>query len=130
MKRREFRVSPLKANSQYEALADRHLEYFFASKLNRQALIKTRIVNRRNEIIDRDIVKHLQRDPERIASSFRLKKTASKPSRYSSINSHNTSNVINKTVGKKEFEEFLENQRNQIKKGFLSSIHSPKSKTN
>ena len=48
MPRREFKVSPLNQGPLYEALADKHLEYFFASKHNRQALVNTRIVNRRN----------------------------------------------------------------------------------
>lgn len=104
MNRREFRVSPLKEGPHYEALADRHLEYFFASKHNRQALVKTRIVNRRNEIIDRDICKVFQQDANRIASSFRLKKTTTKANRYSSINARNQNNTLNsKTVGKREF---------------------------
>jgi hypothetical protein len=129
MKRRDFRVSPLKEGQHYEALADRHLEYFFASKLNRQVLVKTRIVNRRNEIIDRDICKLFQHDGQRIANSFRLKKAHPKPSRYSSINAR-SNDPNSKTVGKKEFEEFLENQRNQIKNWALPSSQEKKNKTN
>lgn len=89
--------------------------------------MKTRIVNRRNEIIDPDICKLLQHDPHRVASSFRLKKAHPKPSRYSSINSRNPPNS-NKTVGKKEFEEFLEHQRNQLKK--YAQGNSPQQKSN
>lgn len=104
MNRRDFRVSPLKEGPHYEALADRHLEYFFASKHNRQALVKTRIVNRRNEIIDRDICKLFQQDAHRIASSFRLKKTTPKVNRYSSIKARDQISTLNsKTIGKREF---------------------------
>ena len=46
----------------------------------------------------------LQQDATRIANSFRLRKNTSKANRYSSINSKNN---YSKTVGKKEFEQFL-----------------------
>lgn len=57
-KKPQFRVSPLHANKiPYNALVDKHLEYYFASKKNRNILVKTKVVNRRNEIIDRDLRK-------------------------------------------------------------------------
>lgn len=96
----------------YEGLVDRHLEYFFASKLNRQTLVKTKLVNRRNEIIDRTVCKVIEGEHLQIHNSFRLKKSSSKK-RYASVKSRAPS--MTKTVGKKEFEEFLEQQRRQIK---------------
>ena len=100
-RRREFRVEPLKGEQlRYEGLVDRHLEYFFASKLNRQALVKTKLVNRRNEIIDRTVCRVIEGEHLQIHNSFRLKKSSSKK-RYASVKSRPPS--LAKTVGKKEF---------------------------
>lgn len=48
-KRREFKVTPLHSSSiPYDPLVDHHLEYYFSSKNNRQLLLKTKVVNRKN----------------------------------------------------------------------------------
>ncbi len=100
-RRKEFRIEPLKKDQiPYEGLVDRHLEYFFASKFNRQTLIKTKLVNRKNEIIDKSICKLIESDHMTIHNSFRLKKNNSK-NRYE-VNK-TRGNSSGKTVGKKEF---------------------------
>ena len=48
-KRREFKVEPLQNEGiPYSPLVDKHLQYFFANKFNRQVLLKTKVVNRKN----------------------------------------------------------------------------------
>lgn len=48
-KKREFKVEPIHADKiPYNPLVDRHLEYYFSSKKNRDILIKTKVVNRKN----------------------------------------------------------------------------------
>jgi hypothetical protein len=100
--RREFRIAPLQPSRiLYEPLVDRHLEYFFASKHTRQILQKTKVVNRRNEILDRSLTRELQRGALPLSNNFRLKKTA----QGHSLSKH--PQVLSKTVGKEEFAEFL-----------------------
>jgi len=56
------------------------------------------------------MIQHGQLD---IHNKFRLKK--SKPKRYDSRNDKSLQNGLSSTLGKKEFEEFLETCRRQIK---------------
>jgi hypothetical protein len=85
----------------YEALVDRHLEYYFSSKVNRQTLLKAKVVNRKNEIIDRSACKTIKNNQLKLANSFRLKANKTQNNRYSSLKPKPQS--PSKTIGKKEF---------------------------
>ena len=80
---------------------DRHLEYYFSSKVNRQTLLKAKVVNRKNEIIDKSACKTIKNNQLKLANSFRLKANKTQNNRYSSLKqkAHSPS----KTIGKKEF---------------------------
>lgn len=101
-KKPQFRVSPLHSNKiPYDALVDRHLEYYFSSKKNRNILVKTKVVNRKNEIIDRDLKKMIDHGELSISNKFRLKKSKVKTDhckRYGSVDPHIP--VVNLTLGK------------------------------
>jgi hypothetical protein len=47
-KKKEFKIDAFTSQIYYDPLVDRHLEYFFSSKNNRQNLIKTKILNKKN----------------------------------------------------------------------------------
>lgn len=101
-KKQEFKVEPIHANKiPYNPLVDKHLEYYFASKKNREILIKTKVVNRKNEILDRDLKKMIEYGHLSISNKFRLKPSRPKidpAKRYQSIDPKEES--LNKTVGK------------------------------
>lgn len=102
-KRRQFKITPLHTHAiPYDPLVDQHLEYYFSSKNNRHILLKTKVVNRKNEILDRNLTKMIEHGQLNIHNRFRLKK--SRPKRYDSKNERSLENKVNQlssTVGKK-----------------------------
>ena len=60
MRRRGFEVPLTKQEISYDPLVDRHLQYYFSNKNNRKILVKTKVVNRRNEIIDKGLARKIK----------------------------------------------------------------------
>ena len=78
-KKREFRVENVHEKKiPYSPLVDKHLEYFFANKNNRQILIKTKQVNRKNQIIDRDVCRLLDTGTLNVHNKFRMRQSKPK----------------------------------------------------
>ena len=77
------------------------MEYYFANKKNREILVRTKVVNRRNEIIDKDLCKMIEFGLLKPVNKFRLKKQkiSGDNKRYGSVEAK--SNSLSKTVGKK-----------------------------
>ena len=113
LKKREFKVENIhETRIPYDGVVDKHLEYFFANKNNRHILVKNKVVNRKNQIIDRDLCHMLNSGALRISNKFRMRKSKPSEAHRSQFQSLQSRSSLNKTVGKKEFKEFLESQRN------------------
>lgn len=56
-RRPEFRVESKPEVVEYDALLDSNLNYYFSSKNNRSILRKTRVINSRNQVMDRSVNK-------------------------------------------------------------------------
>ena len=78
-KKREFRVDNIHENKiPYSALTDKHLEYFFANRKNRHILVKTKVVNRKNQILDRDICRMIDTGTLIAHNKFRMRQSKPK----------------------------------------------------
>lgn len=77
-RKREFKIDVHIPSFEYEPLVDKHLEYYFASKNNRRILMKSKVINRKNEILDRSLNKLVEQGQLTIGNSFRVKKNKRK----------------------------------------------------
>lgn len=68
----EFKVEYIPTVTRYDPILDSNLEYYFASRQNRRVLRKNRIINGKNEIIDRNITKIVRSGQVSLNNSFKM----------------------------------------------------------
>ena len=56
----------------YDPILDRNLEYYFASRQNRRVLRKNKIINGKDEIIDRNVTKIVKSGQASLNTSFKM----------------------------------------------------------
>lgn len=68
----QFVLSFSKSNSRYDPILDKNLQYYFANKQNRKVLRQHRIINAKNEIIDKKVTKIALSGEMKLNNGFRI----------------------------------------------------------
>ena len=57
----------------YNPITDKNLDYFFSSKNNRRILRKTRVINSRNQVLDKNVSKAVQDGLVNLNATFKIR---------------------------------------------------------
>ena len=69
----EFIVESKPSTVAYNPIMDRNLEYFFSSKNNRRILRKTRVINSRNQVLDKSVTKAVESGLANLNATFKIR---------------------------------------------------------
>ena len=69
----EFVVESKPSTVAYNPIMDKNLEYFFSSKNNRRILRKNRVINSRNQILDRSVTQAVEKGLVSLNTTFKIR---------------------------------------------------------